>query len=234
MDVAERLFEAALRLFADSIVEYHGKADREGELRYYPPVILTFWSGFETFVRRSSELMITTVKDVPEPIVHFLREEEVKVHPGGNVELRSRFHPVLDRYAVLLAHGYKWRLDRGHHFWSRLNSAKNLRDYYTHLDITQPRAVTSQEVLEYMESVLLAMIWPSAILKRSLMLGIFRVYELWEFLFRRAESFRERPFFLDWHVRQPHLFHCNFENVDESRFPNMDHENFFKRPKAES
>src|SRR5687768_13635131 len=48
-DMPFRLFEAALRLFADSIITYHERVERKGNIRYYPSVILTFWSAFETF-----------------------------------------------------------------------------------------------------------------------------------------------------------------------------------------
>ena len=56
MDTPIRLFLAALRLLGDSILEYDGVEKRVGDLRFYPPVILTFWSGFEAFVRYASEL----------------------------------------------------------------------------------------------------------------------------------------------------------------------------------
>ena len=221
-DVPERLFESALKLFADSIIAYHGKTDRKGELRYYPPTILTFWSGFETFVRRLSELLIATVTGIPEPVANYLRERDLFVDVKGTIKERTRFQSVLDRYAVLLAHGYQWQVDRGNKFWQNLVAAKDLRDYYTHLDITDPRAISSQEVLQFMEAVMIAIIWPSAVLQRTLLLGIYRVYELWELLFRYAEDYREQPFLIDWHLNSQYLFHCNFENVDATRFPNMD------------
>lgn len=221
-DVPERLFESALRLFADSIALRAHETKRTGELRYYPPVILTFWSGFETFVRRASELMIATVKDIPEPVINFLKEREIFVAPGGVIKERTRFQSVLDRYALLLQYGYKWSPDKGNRHWQRLVAAKNLRDYYTHLDMTDPRAVSAAEVLEFMESVLLGIIWPSAALKRTLLLGVFRSYEQWDFLNDATEPFTEKPFFLDWTLKQEYLFHCNFEGVDETTFPNMD------------
>lgn len=219
-DVPERLFEAALKLFADSILAYH-EAKRTGELRYYPPVILTFWSGFETFVRRLSELLIATVKGIPDPVVNFLREREAFVDVNGAIKQRTRFQSVLDRYSVLLVHGYGWKPDRGSKVWQKV-AAKALRDYYTHLDITEPRAVTSEQVHQFMENILLAIIWPSSVLQRTLLLGEYRLYELWECLYRSAESYTEQPFFLDWHLKQEYLFHCNFENVDADRFPNTD------------
>ena len=219
-DVPERLFESALRLFADSIALRAEEAKRTGELRYYPPVILTFWSGFETFVRRASELMIATVKDVPEPIANYLQERETFVTSGGVIKERTRFQSVLDRYALLLQYGYRWTPDRGNKFWQRLVAAKNLRDYYTHLDMTEPRAISAAEVLAFMESVLLGIIWPSSVLKRTLLLGVFRSYEQWEFLNEAVQPFTEQPFFLDWTLKQEYLFHCNFEGVDETIFPN--------------
>lgn len=129
---------------------------------------------------------------------------------------------MLDRYALLLSYGYGWAPDKGSKFWQRLVAAKDLRDYYTHLDITEPRAITSEEVLEFMEDVLLGMIWPSSVLKRTLMLGAFRIYELWEFLNQAHEPYTERPFFLQWTLKREYLFHCNFENVNEELFPNIE------------
>ncbi len=219
-DVPESLLESALRLFADSIVLRTNESARVGELRYYPPVILTFWSGFETFVRRVSELLIATVKGVPEPIANFLQEREVFVGSGGAIKERTRFQSVLDRYALLLQYGYGWQVDKGSKYWQRLVAAKTLRDYYTHLDITEPRAITAAEVLEFMENVLLAIIWPSSALKRTLLLGVFRSYEQWDFLREALEPFTEQPFFYDWTLKQEYFFHCNFENVDHHTFPN--------------
>ena len=57
-DMPERLMFSALQLLADSILTYFDKDEREGEIRYYPAIVLTFWSGFETFVRHSSELLL--------------------------------------------------------------------------------------------------------------------------------------------------------------------------------
>lgn len=221
-DVPERLFESALLLFADSLVIRANETNRVGGLRFYPPIILTFWSGFETFVRRASELMIATVTGIPEPVANFLREREMFVSTNGAIKERAKFQSVLDRYAVLLQYGYGWRPDKGSGFWQRLVAAKDLRDYYTHLDINEPRSVTSDQVLEFMEGVLLAIIWPSAALERTLMLGVFHLYEQWDFLRAATEPFTEQPFFFDWHLARDYSFHCNFENVDESRFPNMD------------
>src|SRR5207247_3817243 len=85
LDVPSRLLEAGLRLFGDSILAYHGRTTRKSELRYYPSTILTFWSGFETFVRHTSEFMLLTVRNVPTAVANFLRDEETFVDRQGNV-----------------------------------------------------------------------------------------------------------------------------------------------------
>jgi hypothetical protein len=37
-----------------------------------------------------------------------------------------------------------------------------------------------------------------------------------------VEDYSEEPFFLRFQVEGGYLFHCNFENVDEERFPTHD------------
>ena len=75
--------------------------------------------------------------------------------------------------------------------------------------------------LEFIEGTLLGLIWPSSLLGRTLMLEQYLLYELWDGLRDLAEDFRERPFFLDWHLKEPSLFHGNFNGVDEDRFPSV-------------
>ena len=41
-----------------------------------------------------------------------------------------------------------------------------------------------------------------------------------------AANYRERPFFLDWYLDEPRMFHCNFENVDTGRYPSVRDEHF--------
>jgi hypothetical protein len=88
-DMPERLFISALRLMADSILEYHAAKERHSEIRYYPPIVLTAWAGFETYIRHMSELLIVTARELPADIVRFLREEEVSITPKGEMRIRS-------------------------------------------------------------------------------------------------------------------------------------------------
>ena len=128
MDVPVALFEAALRLFGDSLLVYSGERERKGRLRFYPPVLLTFWSGFEAFVRRASQLLLATVRGVPKEIADYLQERETFVDKHGNVSSRARFQPVLDRYAVFLRYGYSYEVDRGTAYWQRVQAAQGLRE----------------------------------------------------------------------------------------------------------
>lgn len=227
-DVPSRLFEAGLRLFGDSIIAYHGVVNphkkRTGRLRFYPPVILTFWAGFEAFIRYASELMLAAVREVPPPVEVFLREKEIVVE-RATIRERVRYQPVLERYAALLQYGYNYKVERGATWWQRLEKAKELRDYYSHIQASDARDISSADVLDQLETVLLGLIWPSAELQRTLHLGQYRLYYAWEELSQLAEPYVEQPFFKDWPVGlEPYQFHCNFANVDTARFPNPDEE----------
>ena len=220
MNVSNNLFGTALKLFADSIIAYHDLQERIGGIKYYPPVIMTFWSGLETYVRYSSELLLITVNGISPVTADYLLEQEVYVNKKGEECTRDKYQPVLDRYALFLKCAYGFTVDKGSRYWQALQAAKDLRDYYTHLDVHDPRAVSSQDVLDYMEAIMMALIWPSCELKRTLLLGIYRLYEIWAELCKLQNEYTEQPFFKDWHMDDGYMFHCNFENVDASRFPN--------------
>ncbi|MGR3319688.1 MAG: hypothetical protein ACUZ8O_14570 [Candidatus Anammoxibacter sp.] len=228
-DVPYRLFSTALRLFSDSIIEYHQKIDKKGELRFYPPIILTFWSAFETFVRYSSELLIVTVTDLPKEVIQYLKEEESGLDRKGEIKTKTKNRSVLDRYAVFLKYAYGYEVDRGSLFWQQLNDARELRNYYTHLDILEPRKIPSNKVLTYLEAVLLGIIIPSSHLQRTLMLGVHWLYEIWTTVFEYPVEFTEYPLFMDWRIKEEYLFHCNYENVNKERFPNMQEKHMKER-----
>lgn len=231
-DMPERLMFSALQLLADSILAYFDKDKREGEIRYYPAVVLTFWSGFECFVRHSSEMLLRTVPNIPTPVVHFLRETEDVVEATGTIGTRTRYQSVLDRYSVFIFHAYGHKIDRGSSFWQALRKAKALRDYYTHLDVNAPRALTTADVMAFIERTLLGLIWPSSILQRTFILHQYFLYEIWAGLREYAQEYRERPFFMDWHLKEPRVFHCNYEGVDASRFPSVTDDNYHEAFKA--
>lgn len=220
LDVPSRLFEAGLRLFGDSILAYHEQSERKGRLRYYPAIILTFWSAFETFVRYSSELMLITVPSVPLEVSNFLRDEETFVNPKGEIVKGIRYHSLLDRYVVLLRYGSNYQVDRGSMYWQNLEQARKLRNYYTHLDVNDPKSISSEQIIEFMEKILIGIIYPSAEMKRTQLLGIYRIYWMWDTLRKLSEPFTEQPFFKDWALHGPYTIYCPFDNVDKERFPN--------------
>lgn len=99
-----------------------------------------------------------------------------------------------------------------------------LRDYYTHLDVHDPRSISAEQVLNFMESVLLGIIWPSAEIKRTQLLGIYRLYWMWDSLRKVTSPFIEQPFFKDWPLDGPQTIYCPFNSVDTQRFPNSQEE----------
>lgn len=221
-DVPYSLMEASLKLFGKSIVEYYDSDNNEGCFQYYPSIILTFWSGFETFVRYYSELMDLTVKDdeIPKVVSDFLLEKENYIKNSGKIGERTRYHSVLDRYNVLIKYGYELSLDKSMIFWQRLKEAQKLRDYYTHLDVNECKPISTESLLEYMESLLLGIIWPSCELGKTIFLDVYPLYFIWAELKELSVSYTEKPFFADWNINM-HAFHCNFENIDTSRFPSI-------------
>jgi hypothetical protein len=224
MDVPYRLFEAGLKLFGDSIVTYHNQIERKGNIRYYPSIIMTFWGGFETYVRYAAELMLNTVNNVPSIVADVLLEREPYLNKKGDIYLRDRYRSLLDRYVLLLRYGYNFAVDRRNKHWQSLQNAKRTRDYYTHLDVSEPKVVASLDVLNYTETILLGLIWPSCELKRTLLLGIYKLYGIWARLRDLHTEYIEQPHYKDWPWKDGYLFHCNFTNVDTTRFPNIEEE----------
>ena len=92
------------------------------------------------------------------------------------------------------------------------------------------RALSSDDVFDFLETVMLGIIWPSSAVGHTLQLGIFDLYWMWVQLRDLArkvlpEDHIEQPFFHDWRLDgQRHMFYCPFENVDNVKFPNFDEE----------
>ncbi len=106
--------------------------------------------------------------------------------------------------------------------------ARDLRDYCTHVDAMNSRALSSEDVFEFLETVMMGIIWPSAQIERTLQLGIFDPYEMWDQLRELAgnllpEGHIEQPFFHGWHLGgEQHMFYCPFTSVDNAKFLNTD------------
>ncbi len=75
-------------------------------------------------------------------------------------------------------------------------------------------------MLNFIEATLLAILWPSTLAKRTIFLGVYRLYTIWAELSELATEYVEQPFFKDWALSGGYMFHCNFDNVDVDQFPN--------------
>jgi len=221
LNLADQLFEAALRLFGDSLLAYCESKKDASNFRYYPPVIITFWSGFEAQVRFMSELLVVTVPGTPEAVKAHLLEYEVVVNPRGEMVRREKFVPILDRYLTLLRYGYGYSADRGKTYWQRGDAARELRNYFVHPNVRETRSITSDQVLNFMEDVLMLFIVPSCDLRKSVFLGQYQYHNMVTDLRELAFPCTEQPVFYDWRFRHEFLTHCNFDGVDTTRFPNM-------------
>lgn len=216
------LWISALHILGDSIIAYHEKTDRTGQLQYYPPAILTFWSGFEATVRYLSELMLLSARDIPQLVEDFLREQERFLDKHGQIKYRDRFQGVLDRYAIVLQYGFGHTVCRGDAYWQGLEKARALRNYYTHVDMQELRAITAEQVMDFMEQVRLGIILPSCQLKRSVFTKVYDAYDIWTNLRELVEPFTEQPSRKDRPVPPMYSVRLPFENVDNERFPNDD------------
>jgi len=221
-DVPTSLFYSALSILGDSIIKYYEPQEYPPQLHFYPPVILTAWSGFESFVRYKSELLVATVPTISLDVRRYLQEVSPTINSNGSITETSRYYPVLDRYVVLLKYGYNYCVDKSLDFWHRLTKANKLRNHYTHLPIQEPRDLNTRDVLEFIESVFLGIIVPSSHLQRTLLLEIFRFYNMWNSLRELAKPISEQPFLKGWDMRDSYTFHCNFEGIDDDRFPGAD------------
>lgn len=129
---------------------------------------------------------------------------------------------------MLLQYGFGYKVDRGSKYWQALERARDLRDYYTHIDAMNSRALSSKDVFDFLEAVMLGIIWPSSQVKHTLQLGIFDLHWIWDQLRELAQTVLpdghiEQPFFHGWHLNgEQHLFYCPFTNVDDVKFPNSD------------
>ncbi|WP_321991466.1 hypothetical protein [Marispirochaeta aestuarii] len=222
LDVPRELFFSAFHLILDSFLEYKESKKEIHTMKYYPSIILTFWSGFETLIRFLSELYVSTAIDVPLEVKDYLLETEGKIKPDLTIKTVNKYNPVLDRYAVLLKYAYNFDRDKGSKQWQNIIKAKYLRDYFSHLKVDEPKSVSCSEVLIYMENILLSIIYPCCEIKKTIFLGIYEIYNVWNEIYKLSQSLIdhiEEPFhksFPDAHIQ----FWCNFENVDNKRFPN--------------
>ncbi|MDP2643564.1 MAG: hypothetical protein Q8P24_01350 [Desulfobacterales bacterium] len=219
------LLWSALLLFGDSIVVYSNDGEsispREpwGPFRYYPSILMTFWAGFEAYVRIYSELLVHLKPSITEPEKQFLLEYEEYLD-NGRVKKRQKPRPLLDRYWQLLKSGYGFEADKGCSFWQKADQAYRKRNGLVHYEVNLAPALSSNEVWGCLESILLLLIWPSCTLGRSLMARQYDLYYMLAELKPFIINFEERPIHKGW-AFSSYLFPCSFIDVDEQKYPSM-------------
>jgi len=212
------LLHAALKLFGDSLVEYHERERRWDLYRFYPSILMTVWSAFEAWVRISSEILVAVVPTLPRSIANALLEVRSFVARNGQIERQPDRRPVLDRYWLLLKYGCNLEFDRGSRPWQAGKQAAAVRDSLVHYDVVKAPSLTASEVWNHMEAVMLLFIAPSTLARRTLFHDQFGYHDMLVQLHSLISEFEERPLHKGW-PRDAVIFDCPFDGVDESKYP---------------
>jgi len=216
--VPDSLLLASLRLLGDSIIAYHAPKDSWGWYRYYPSILMTAWSAFESWVRIHSEILVAVAPALPSAVKEALLESRTAVSGSGQIEQRPDRRPVMDRYWLLLKHGCDLEFDRGGRVWQKAREAATVRDSVVHYNVSIAPSITASQAWEHVESIMLLLIAPSCQAKRTL---FHRQYDAYSMLVQLREfitEFEERPFHKGW-PRGPVIFNCPFNGVDEAKYP---------------
>lgn len=220
--VPRELFMGTLRLFADSIIEYDEKRPRIGPYRFYPAILMSGWASFESFVRIYSELLVKTVPTLPAVVSEALLEKRATIDEQGKITSRRTPQPLLSRYAWLLKFGYGCNYDQGSRIWQLGRAAMTKRNELVHYEFSDMPALSTTQLWEFLESILLLLIGPSSLIKKSLMPSQYELYGVLSDLRPLIEEFEGKPFLKDWPLDlEAIIFPCAFDRVDEAQFPTM-------------
>lgn len=212
------LTTAALELFGDSLVAYRGAKRKHGVYRYYPSILMTIWSAFESWVRIYSEILVKVAENVPEPVKNSLLEERVIVDENGKIGRRNERRPVLDRYWLLLKYGCNIDFDRGGRIWQCGKQVADIRDNLVHYDVKKAPPLKALDIWTHMESVMLLFIAPSTVAKRTLFHWQFECFNTLAELYPLISQFEERPLHKGW-SKEAQIFICPFDGVDDVKYP---------------
>jgi hypothetical protein len=220
--VPRELFFGTLRLFADSIIEYHGKAARTGPYRFYPAILMSAWASFESFLRIYSELFVKAARDLPRVAEEALLEKEERLDDQGRIQVKRNVQPLLHRYWWLLKFGFGCQYDRGSRIWQLGQAALDKRNEMVHYKFSDMPSLKATELWQHLEAILLLLIGPSSKIGKSIMPDQYELYGVLCELQELVDEFEEKPNFkgipLDL---ESVIFPCGFENVDEVNFPTL-------------
>lgn len=211
------LFTAALELFGDSLVEYHHLKKRWGVYRFYPSILMTAWAAFESWLRISSEILVAVAPKLPGVIKDALLEKREIIDDSGKFTMRRDSRPVLMRYWLLLKYGCNLEWDRGGLVWQTAERTRTVRDSLVHYHVQKAPALTSSDIWNHMEAVLMLFIAPSTTIRRTLFGPQFDLYSMLAALEPLIAQFEERPFHKDW-PKDAKFFDCPFDGVDENKY----------------
>jgi hypothetical protein len=213
------LFSAGLRLFGDSLLAYSGTGKkRTGPLQYYPAILMTFWAGFEAFVRLYSEILVQVKPSIPLLVRDVLLESEAYLDRNGTPCSRTRQRPILDRYWLMLKFGYGLEYDRGGEIWQCGEASLARRNEFVHYEVNSAPSINTSVLHAQLEAIMLLLIGPSTLLARSVFSRQYEIYWMLAEMQPLIEDFEERTFFKGI-MGGGYLFPCTFEEVDEDRYP---------------
>jgi len=216
--VPTSLIMASFKLFADSLIEYHDREQRWDLYRYYPSILMTVWSAFEAWLRITSEVLVSTVPTLPQPVKEALLEVRQVVRKNGQIKDHIDRRSVLERYWLLLKYGCNIEFDRGGPVWQGANKVVTARDSLVHYNASNAVSLTASQVWESLESVMLLFIAPSTLARRTLFIHQFDYYETLTELHPLISEFEERPLHKGW-PRGASIIHCPFDGIDETKYP---------------
>lgn len=212
------LLTASLQLFGDSLIEYHERQRRWDLYRFYPPILITAWSAFEAWLRIHSEILAAVVPTLPKPVRDALLEVRNVVEKNGQIEERPDRKPVLDRFWLLLKYGCSLEFDRGGRVWQAGTKLERVRNSLVHYDVSKAPSLTAAEVWGHLEAVMLLLIAPSTLARRTLLSQQFDHYSTLVQLHSLISEFEERPLHKGW-ARDAVVFDCPFDGGDETKYP---------------
>jgi hypothetical protein len=221
--VPSALFYSALAMLGDAIVEYARRDKNWGTYRFFPPILFTAWSAFEAWLRIHSELFVATCSP-PRAVAEMLLETKPVVKTNGEIGECPQRYPVMERYWQLLWFGCRIKYDRGSRVWQGATRAMRARDALIHYDVHEMPEITTEHLLDYLESILLLWIGPSGEASRTLFHSQFDYHGTLVALREYARDFEERPIWRrgempggDQGARA--VVPIPFDNIDERRFP---------------
>lgn len=147
-----------------------------------------------------------------------LLEMRQVIDKNGTIKDRRDNKPVLERYWLLLKYGCNLELDRGSRVWQDGRAVEKARNMLVHYNISKAPSLTTSQVWEYLEAVMLLFITPSVLTKRTLLSQQFDLYSILVRLYPLISKFEEKP--LHKECRPTALiFNCPFDGIDEVRYP---------------